>query len=89
MTLAWKGMAGSAVAQRHCRGATLPIHLPRVEVALQGASGRPLIGAYALSSVAAPREDPHAGLTGATDPGGSLGGGGGGAFEDLAAANAN
>ncbi len=88
MTQAWKEMAGSAGAQQHCRGATLPVHLPRVEVSRQGASGRPLTGAYALSSVAAPREDPHAGLTGATGLGGSLGGGGGGAFEDIATANA-
>ncbi len=86
MTQAWKEMAGSAGVRRHCRGATLPIQLPSVVMSRQGASGRPLTGACALSSVAAPREDPRAGLTGVTDPGGSLGGGGGGAFEDIAAA---
>jgi hypothetical protein len=86
MTQAWKETAGSVGARRHCRGATLPIQLPRVVVSRQGAAGRLLTGASALFSVAAPRADPCAGLTGVTDSGGSLGGGGGGVSEDIAAA---
>jgi hypothetical protein len=79
-TQAWTERDGSAGAPQPCRDATQASQQHHEEGPRLGVAGRPHTGASTPTSVAAPREDLSAGLTGETASENSLVEGGEGAF---------